>query len=227
METKKCNGCLKVKSVSEFGIESRAKNGYKPRCKKCTNKYWREKYHSTPKMRKTKKKNDRKYLEENSEKINKRQRKYAKKNREKIRKYMRNYRQKTDYFDKQNKYLKEKYRSDPEFRAYKKLRRLVSRVVEKKTKTTVEILGYGVEDLKDHLGRLPEMGECLDHKIPLSWFKHNTPPKIANNLNNLQILSRSENSKKSNRRADTVTGSYYKKCITWIKQKHKEEVNYE
>lgn len=227
MKNKKCNGCLKIKPVSEFGKESRAKNGYKPRCKDCVNRYYREKYHSTKKMRDTKKKNDRRYYKENKKRINSLQKEYAKKNRPAIRKYMRKYRQETDYYEKQNEYMKERYRNDPEFRAYKKLRRLVSRVTEKKTDTTINILGYGVKELQNHLGRLPKMGECLDHKIPISWFNFNTPPRIVNDLRNMQILSRSENSKKSNRRADPVCESYYKDSIKWIKTKHKNEVNYE
>jgi hypothetical protein len=45
---KKCNKCKEVKPVSEFGKEARAKNGYKPRCKKCTNAYYNSMY---PKLR--------------------------------------------------------------------------------------------------------------------------------------------------------------------------------
>jgi hypothetical protein len=41
---KKCNKCNEIKDVIHFGKESRAKNGYKPRCKKCTNEYYNLRY---------------------------------------------------------------------------------------------------------------------------------------------------------------------------------------
>ena len=124
-------------------------------------------------------------------------------------------------------YVKERCENDPEFRAKRLLRRFIYRVIDDKCDKTIELLGYNVKDLKNHLGRLPKKEECIDHKIPLSWFKEKTPPYIANNLMNLQILSEYDNLTKLNRWADPVDKEYYKECYKWIKQKHKEEVKYE
>jgi transposase-like protein len=227
METKKCNKCLKTKDVKDFGIESRSKNGYKPRCKDCTNEYYNKLYNSSKKVKSTKKEYNQKYYEENKDLIKVKSSIWAKKNRYKINEKARIWRKSTDYYSRQNEYLKKRYKEDSEYRAYKKLRRLVSRVIESKKQSTLDILGYNVKDLKNHLGRLPELGECLDHKIPLSWFKHNTPPKIANSLMNLQILSNSDNSKKSNTKSDLIPIDYYNICIKWVKNQYKDKVNYE
>ena len=226
METKKCNKCLKVKSVLFFGKESRSKNGYKPRCKECTNEYYNSMYANNLSMRTKKSQTSKVRYINNRDVLVEKSSNYAKKNRKRINEYMKRYRANTDYFDKQNEYAKEKYQNDPEYRANKKLRRLVSRIVTNKTEATCDILKFSTADLKKYLGRLPDMGECLDHKIPISWFKPDTPPSISSHLFNLQIASQQYNCKKGNRYSDSVTFEYFNIAKHHIKHRYIKKVKH-
>ena len=49
----------------------------------------------------------------------------------------------------------------------------------------------------------------IDHKIPLTWFKHDTPIHIINDLRNLQPLFKHDNISKLNRYSDPVDVGYF------------------
>ena len=90
-----------------------------------------------------------------------------------------------------------------------------------KSSTTQESLKYSAIELKEHLDKLGMNWEKdhIDHKIPVSWFKENTPPYIVNDLRNLQPLSGVENRSKLNKFGTPVEDSY----IILIKEYIKEE----
>jgi len=225
METKKCNGCLEIKSVNEFGKESRAKNGYKPRCKKCTNAYYREFYATS--YREKKIKIEKKLYKENLETKKAAVREYYKKNKKQKSEYNKFYREKNrDALNKKtNEYIYNRRKEDPSFRVLIFLKDQVHRVLKsKKTERTHKILGYSKEDLINSLGRLPKSSEHIDHKIPISWFKIDTPASVVCNLSNLHIISKEENFKKNNKYSHSVNANYYKLCIQFIKPKYIKRV---
>ena len=62
-------------------------------------------------------------------------------------------------------------------------------------------LHYTPEDLKIHLEELgyDKSIHHIDHKIPRSWFKVETPPHIVNDFRNIQPLDSKTNMTKNNK----------------------------
>jgi len=213
---KKCNKCQKTKPVSEFGKEARAKNGFKPRCKQCLNEYYNSRYQH---YKDKKCKQTIEYFNKNKEAILERRKSYNidlknKKEKSKIW-HLKN----RERVNKQKlEYMKEKIKTDSEFRAIRNMRKLVYRLKVEKRSKTAEVLGYTITDLKNKLGRLPERNESFDHKIPVSWFISTEYIREINNLENLQILTRSENSSKSNHYCCEVSIEYFLQIKHLIKE---------
>ncbi len=80
------------------------------------------------------------------------------------------------------------------------------RMGRKKEGLTINILGYSVTDLKNHLESLFEEGMNwqnrsewhIDHIIPVSKFHPSTDPKIVNALSNLRPMWKRDNIAKGN-----------------------------
>lgn len=62
----------------------------------------------------------------------------------------------------------------------------------------------------------------IDHKIPISWFKKETPFWIVNHLLNLQPIWRKNNIEKGNIYCHEVINSYFGICKNYIKE---EKIN--
>lgn len=208
---KKCNKCKEVKPVSEFMKEARAKNGYKPRCKVCINEYDKIYYQK----RKDKKSAQTKvYYEANKERISERNKLYVKKNRL--------------YISRKNtEYIKKRRLSDPVFNFRLLMRHKVNAALKRNNSSTKALLGFTYDEMIIYLGRKPIKGESIDHKIPISWFKEETDIRVMFDLRNTQILTVSENTKKLNRYADTVSKDYFDIAINEIKEEYKNKITYE
>ena len=91
-----------------------------------------------------------------------------------------------------------------------------------KSTSTKKLLGYSANQLKEHLDKQGMNWDSnhIDHKIPVSWFKSNTPPHIVNDLRNLQPLSAKENQSKLNRFGSPTDSSYIDEIITYIKEEY-------
>jgi hypothetical protein len=219
METKKCNKCGIVKNVSDFHRESRSKNGYKPRCKECTNEYYKSLY---PSFRTKKLDQQKTYYLKNSDSIKIKVREYSIKNIDAIlsrkMKYVESNRVKIKQY--RNEYTKNRNITDGEFHTNRVIRSFIYRLLICKTDKTENILGYSVKDLHEKLGRYPNTNESIDHKIPISWFTSKADIRIVHNLENLQIVTKSNNSKKSNIFCDSINEAYYKIAINSIKPKY-------
>jgi hypothetical protein len=113
-------------------------------------------------------------------------------------------------------------------------RSLVNRFVQsnnyiKKDKTE-SVLGYSNFTFKSHIeNQFTEdmnWGNVhIDHKIPLSWFKNNTPINIVNNLSNLHPLSAFDNISKLNRFNHKVNKEYWELCKEFIKEEYLNKIN--
>jgi hypothetical protein len=58
----------------------------------------------------------------------------------------------------------------------------------------------------------------IDHLIPVTWFNHNTPKYIVNDIRNLQVIDFEYNIKKNNRWADEVSEDYYTLILPYVKK---------
>jgi hypothetical protein len=213
---KKCNKCQKTKPVSEFGKEARAKNGFKPRCKQCLNEYYNSRYMH---WKDKKCKQSIEYFNKNKEDILERRKSHnldLKNKKEKSKIWHLKNRERIN--KKKLEYIKEKTKTDSEFRAIRNMRKLIYRLGIEKRGKTAEVLGYTITDLKNKLGRLPERSESFDHKIPVSWFISTEYVKEINSLENLQILTRSKNSSKSNHYCCEVSIEYFMQIKHLIKE---------
>jgi hypothetical protein len=203
-----CNGCNTKKELSCFGIERNAKNGYKPRCKECTNAYDRD-YHKKNRSRKSER--DRKYFLANKEKVFITKKKYRENNQKRIN---------ANYVE----YVKKRKLADEEYRHYQNTRSRITTAFKKNLPSLKKIVGYTRSELILYLGGEIEKGFTIDHKIPISWFNTYTEPIISFDLRNCQILSISENSSKRNLYADPVSKDYYDVAISHIKEEYKNKV---
>ena len=118
--------------------------------------------------------------------------------------------------EKHNNYIQERIKNDPIFRTDRKMRTLIYRLMKDKTEKTSSLLGYTSIDLINLLGSDISI-KHIDHKVPLSWFIDGTDVKIINSLDNLQLLTQSENVKKHNCYADPVSPEYYELIKNHIK----------
>jgi len=113
-------------------------------------------------------------------------------------------------------------------------RNLINRYVQSnnyiKKDTTECSLGYSNFMFKSHIENQFKEGMGwdnihIDHKIPLSWFKIETPIHIVNNLSNLHPLSSFDNISKLNRFNHKVDNKYWELCKGFIKEEYLNKIN--
>lgn len=206
---KKCNGCLEIKNVSEFGKESRAKNGYKPRCKKCLNKYYRDFYKYG--YYKTKQKYGKKRYLQNREKCIELTMNYYNLNKKKI-------------IQRNKLYIRKRKLQYPHLKTLSSFRTLVKKMINNTATHTFVYLEYSFADLIKSLGGIPDKTQNIDHKIPISWFIKGTEMKIIFALDNLQILDSKENRIKGNRYCHEISKKYYEQIKDLIKPEFKNKL---
>lgn len=118
---------------------------------------------------------------------------------------------------------RQRYDQREDVKVKKRWRKLLLRLLnvtgKRKAAKTEEMLGYSADELNKHLSALNENWKeyQIDHKIPISWFKEDTPVHIVNDLRNLQLLSSKENISKGNSYADEVPEEYKKIVESFLK----------
>lgn len=193
-----CNKCNLYKSLDEFTKCKPCSNGVRGTCKTCTRKYMV------------------KYQETNSDKISEYNKEYRLANSEKNKDYLKNYntkpevkKKKREYYDKNIQYYRDLEKTDERKKYrynYNKnshtlrwrlfLKNTLKRLGKSKEGKTIDLLGYSVLELKQHLELLftdgmswDNYGEWhIDHIKPVSSFNVDTPIHVVNNLSNLQPL---------------------------------------
>lgn len=134
---------------------------------------------------------------------------YIRKDKAKRDEYLKHYR-KTHKYPKTNK--------DKEAdRIRKMVKRVLMYTSQRKIQSSKELLGW---DKNDFLMRLGPMVKDMhiDHKIPVSWFKEESPVHVINHLDNLQYLSEEANLKKLNTYNDIVNIEYFNLCKEYLKE---------
>ena len=97
-----------------------------------------------------------------------------------------------------------------------------------KNDTTHNLLKYTAIELNEHLLSLGYNKDIqdIDHRIPTSWFRDDTPPHIVNHLSNLHPLNKKDNIIKGNRFAHPVEEAYYHEVFPFIKNMYKQRIYY-
>lgn len=220
---KKCNKCKEVKSLSEFYKDKHKVDGVTSNCKVCV------------------KQGSSLYYSQNKETVIERTSKYGKEymkvyrvqNKEYLQNYLRQYREaNSDYY---KKYNQQYYVDNKEyFNEYQKewqkinihstkwrslLSETVKRLGQRKESSASNLLKYSALDLKKHLDSLGMVWDYhqIDHKVPVTWFKEDTPPHIVNDLRNLQPLSPEENQSKGNRFSSNISENYLEIITPFLK----------
>jgi hypothetical protein len=218
-----CAKCKIDKPLSEYSKLSRASDGFNYRCKDCCNSYYNSIY---KKIQQSKIKKSKNYYYANKQKVLANLKiKYNPIKKEAYNKIY-NFLNKEAIRKNKNIYEKNRVLVDDNYRLIKTMRRMVRRTLANKKDSTFNILGYTKEELIIGLGGLPTKGDSVDHKIPVSWFIKNAPIHIVSSIQNLQIITRSENCKKSNKFSHSVDYSYYIKALEYIKNEYKSKITH-
>ena len=157
------------------------------------------------------------WYQANKQKVQEYHKKYYRENREAKKEYYSDWR--SENREHVNAYAKERRSKLPHEHRY---RNLIKRVLEQKDTVEYLELGYNSVELLSHLEvfTLDWRKNHIDHKVPVSWFKQTTPISIVNSLENLQVLSASENIAKSNKFAHPISENYYNIILKYIKKNY-------
>lgn len=200
-QMKTCTKCGDDKLICQFRKSSKGKFGVMSVCKICQSnieKYNRLIGNSTSVER------NKRFRENNPNKIKKWLKEYGDKNKEKRKEYDKNYR--INNKELKNKQHREYYKLNPHLKAWRSvLKSSLKRMNKSKEGETISLLGYSALDLKLHMESLftegmfwENHGEWhIDHIRPVSSFDKDTPPYIVNALSNLQPLWAKDNRNKS------------------------------
>jgi|688.fasta_scaffold260691_1 hypothetical protein len=194
---KRCHTCKTFKEFNEFHNSKNTRDGLTTACKECQ-------------LKKSKV-----YREENCELLIIKSKRYTEKikkeNPELLQEWRRN--------GKKNYSKTEKGKWDSKCRSI--LRKVLKKMGLKKNSNTNILLGYSPEDMMNHLKRYELFyvgGYEVDHKIPISYFKVGTHPKIVNSLDNLWLTTIEYNQTKSNKWSEKISKDYYEIIKDYIKE---------
>jgi hypothetical protein len=204
--TKTCLECKESKSFDDFQKNKNGKHGLHSKCKTCLNKKTKEWRNNNPSYFSQWKNDNSSYHHE-----------WYEKNKEDVKSKVKSYQQSIpDYYSKRSKEYRKKYPHIYKWRSI--LDNTLSKQNKTKNDTTHNLLGYSHQQLKEHLENqnIDWNNDQVDHKIPVSWFKPETPVSIVNDLRNLQPLSKEKNQSKGNKYADKVSLDYFQIIKQWI-----------
>lgn len=194
---KTCCKCKLEQPLEAFAKNRNAKDGHEWMCKEC-----RKERNQTPHTQTQRKQ-------------------WRKDNKEYMKEYVREHYQqnKQDYINQSAKWQKTDA-GRAKARISSLLNYQLKKLGQSKENNTSKLLGYSAKQLKEHLDNLGMNWDTdhIDHKIPFSWFKPNTPVHIINDLRNLQPLDGDENRDKKHFYAHPVDEEYYKIAKPFLKQ---------
>lgn len=195
--TKICNECGEDKQIDRFYKSKRNKMGVATTCKNCCCKKQRQ------------------YISENKKARSEYQKEYYKKNKKKLDAYQREYNTKNKQRKSQymSQYVKDRYKTDTDFKTVRTLRARIFALVKGKNKSapTMKLLGCTAEQARQHLeshfteGMSWENhgvhGWHIDHIIPCASFDLTDPDQQRQcfHYTNLQPLWAEDNLRKSDK----------------------------
>jgi len=207
---KKCTKCSVEKLLNDFSKDKSKGDGFSSWCKECVNQKGKDWYlQNKEKHLEYAREYNKTWNKDNDEHIKKYGKEYRQNNKEKIRQTEKLYKEKNNHISRWRDIL----------------RGTLKRFHRGKTGSTQTLLGYSAQELKEHLDKQGMNWETdhIDHIIPLSWFKEDTPIHIVNDLRNLKPLSAQENLKKSNKFGFMKDCSYINDIEKYLKNKSNDK----
>jgi hypothetical protein len=202
---KNCVACNTIKPINDFGKKAASKDGLDCYCCVCRKSYYNSK------------KYDRKEYQSSYKRVISNERKL----------YLKEYSLKNNY-----KYRYETIKVDKginDTSTIKRINNLVHRTLnykdEKKLKLSKSYLGWTKYCFTEKFGVIPK-DYHIDHKIPVSWFLKNTPINIINSLDNLQLLHKDDNLKKSNKFCHSVSIEFFEIVKSYISEYYINQIVY-
>ena len=224
VDMKKCNKCTEVKSLSDFNKNKNKSDGYHHWCRICVSNNNKKLYKNNTDDIRTK---SSKYYYENKETISlksKSKPSYSVLNPN----YYKEYRIKKgeEYRNYINEYNKKRRNEDDSYRTIRNIRSQVYAYLKtnKGDNKTEELLGYTYDTFINIIGLIPK-GYQLDHKIPVSWFKDNTPVNIIWHLDNLHIVTKEYNKQKLNLYSDKIPTEYRSIVMEWVQDNRIDQIS--
>jgi hypothetical protein len=226
---KKCNKCKVEKDLKEFSKDKYSPDGIDYKCKECRKSHYvLDKANHQKRTKGWRDNNEgyfKKYFEENKESMSIYHREYSKSHKDVIKAWkILNPTYQKDYYnlnkDSILKYQNQRDKNQPHIRRWRGVLSLtLTRLNQNKKLDTHTLSGYSALDLKEHLDSLGMIWDYhqIDHKVPVTWFKEDTPPHIVNDLRNLQPLSPEENQIKGNRFSSNISEDYLELIKPFLK----------
>ena len=201
--SKRCPKCGIEKSSDDFNKHKANLSGLQSYCRTCQQKLIRV------------------WRENNADQVKQQHQHYREAHREQRREYNRQWREKNRHYWRD--YQNERLRTDTSYRLRNYIGAAIRKAIRKNRKSAFNILGYTVDELRQHLESLFQPGMSwenygtawhIDHITPKSWFKIEGPDgvdeyelKLCWSLDNLQPMWGDENLEKNNRYvSDTKIG---------------------
>jgi len=176
-----CKKCSLSKENSEFGVRKETKDGLDNVCRFCRNEYYKSRNY------------DRKSYQKSYKRTISPERK----------EYVKNYCKLNAHKYNSKKYPHKIITS----KIYSILHRILRYKNGRKDSQAYLLLGWGREEFITKFGKT-SIDQHIDHIIPVSWFKHDTPICIINNLDNLQLLEKMDNINKGNKYCGKVSSGF-------------------
>lgn len=207
---KQCCTCKQELEFAAFYSSKTTKDGWQRQCKLCKKAANKAEFNAL---------RCKKYRQNNPEKAKKSSEAWRQNNPKHAIEYYHRHEDKQKFYDRGAKYIKNRYATDPDYRILINLKSQVGSYLKGKVKKerTIKLLGYTIEDFVQTCGR-GDKDQQIDHKIPITWFKKDTPVHIMWNLQNLQWVDPTTNRTKGNRYADPIPESYLQIALPHIKE---------
>lgn len=204
---KRCCTCGQHKAFGMFPKSRGEKDGLKKRCKECNNRANREFRIRNPESAAA---SSRKWASKNPRKVEAKKRRWAEKNPGRHAELVKRWEENNP---ERIAVLKRAYVTRPDVRLRRTIRERIRQMVRgRKSRKTLEVLGYSMEELRTHLERQFTDGMTwdnfgkwhVDHIIPVATFSIETEDcpdmKAAWALTNLRPLWAEENRRKHAKR---------------------------
>ena len=182
-------------------------------------KLYMEEYRKTEKWKISKQNSDKKYYKNNKEKIQKQSKLWKENNLEQF--YKNNQEWAKNNPDRIKATQKLYRKNNPHY----KIRNLFHNL----KKRNFQSIPINHKLLKTHIESLftPKMNWSnieIDHKIPISWFKPDTPPELINDLENLHPMLVKDNRKKSASYMSPISQNFAFKIFPYITEERVKQL---